>query len=423
MTFLAGALLAALGVAAAPNVLLISVDTLRADHLGCYGYAANTSPNIDALAREALLFEDCTCEVPLTTPSFAALFSSSYPRVSGVTRNGLRMPDSMPLMTEQFKKAGYYTACVQSNWPLKGRLCNLDRGFDVYEDDFRQKRWGFMLPERPANQVTDLAFKLLASRDASKPFFFWVHYSDPHAPYVFHNEFNPSGKKLWLLNRDDRIKAKYDSEIAYTDAQIARLLTQIPRENTIIVFTSDHGESLYEHGYLGHGRRIYQDNLHIPLFFVKPGMTPQRSNAPACMLDLAPTLLAMAGVDPMPVALGIDLVNAPPPADRVRHIETYGGAVPKIPGVKLLMAERHPMRQGLLCNGWKFILGGGGPEVYYLPDDPGEKKNLSSQQQDRTQELIKRVVQWTQKHPRVQGERAVLSSEDTEALKSLGYLQ
>ena len=156
---------------AAPNVVLLSVDTLRADRLGAYGYPLPTSPQLDAFAAAALLFEDAVCEVPLTGPSMGSMLSSRFPRMTGTTRNGLRMPSSVPLVQEQFQAAGYHTFCVQSNWTLKDKLSGLARGFDVYDDGFRKKRWGFMKAERDGDEVTRLALEYLESRPGDQPFF------------------------------------------------------------------------------------------------------------------------------------------------------------------------------------------------------------------------------------------------------------
>jgi len=196
------------------NVLLLSVDTLRADYLGCYGHPLPASPHIDRLAQESLVFEDCVCEVPLTCPSFCAMLTSRMPRMIGTPRNGLRLSGEIPLVTEQFHNAGYYTFCVQSNWTLKKKLSGLDRGFDVYEDDFHKKRWGVIKPERPADEVTRVALACLAKRDPDRPFFAWIHYTDPHAPYQTHKGFNPAGKRAWGQGKTRRVRVAYNSEVA-----------------------------------------------------------------------------------------------------------------------------------------------------------------------------------------------------------------
>jgi arylsulfatase A-like enzyme len=410
-------------MAAAPDVFIVSVDTLRADRLGCYGYVHPTSPQIDRFAKDALLYEDCVAEVPLTSPSFGAMLTSRYPRMNGAARNGLPLPPGVPTITEQFKAAGYQTICVTSNWTLKADLSGLQRGFDVYDDGFKDKRWGFMIAERFGDDVTKSTLKLLAERDASKPLFAWIHYSDPHAPYKFHDEFNPAGTPLRKLDEVAATRARYDSEVAYTDSEIGKLLEALPKENAIVVFVADHGESLHEHDYLGHGRRIYHDNIHVPFIVRAPNLEPGRSKAPVRLVDVAPTLLALAGLPPLKDAMGLDLTKQAPPAERARVVETYGGAVPGVPGAKAVMASRPPMRQSVIKGEWKLILGGPGPELFNLKDDPGELKNLFDAEKNRVEELRALIQEWDEKTPKGTAESAELNKEDVDALKSLGYVE
>ena len=410
-------------VCGAPNVVFLSVDTLRADYLGCYGCAHDASPNLDAFAGEALVFEDCVCEVPLTNPSFASMLSSLYPRMTGTTRNGLRIQDSAPLVAEAFRKAGYETLCVQSNWTLKSHLSGLDRGFDVYEEDFHTKRWGVIKPERYAADVTDTALKILKRRNVGKPFFLWIHYSDPHAPYNYHKKHNPVGMRPGRLARTERVRLKYASEVAYADHHIGRFLDALPSGGTAVLFVSDHGESLYEHNYLGHGRRIYHDNLHIPLMIRAKGVEAGRTRMPARGIDIAPTLLALAGLDAMPGMLGKDLLSAEIPMTRIRVVETYGGAVPKLPGAKALMKSASPQRQGVVAAGWKLIIKGRGPELFNLREDPKELNNLASDMPGRVAELRESIKAWDVQYARGKSTAAALSDDDLEALKGLGYLE
>ena len=404
------------------NVVFLTVDTLRAENLGCYGYPKPTSPVIDRLAQQSVLFEDCVCEVPLTNPSFGAMLSSQYPRTTGTTRNGLRMPPATPLVPELFKKAGYQTFCVQSNWTIKGRLSGLDKGFECYRDDFTKKRWGVMGGERDARDVTDTAIELLKARDGQKPFFAWFHYSDPHAPYLFHEGFDP-WHGVHPEGKEEHVRRNYDSEIAYTDYEIGRLLEALPKENTAIVFVSDHGESLYEHHYLGHGRRIYQTNLHIPLLISAPGLVPRRETAPVHGIDIGPTLLALAGIDPAPGMQGQNLIAKPPSVNSSRFVETYGGAVPRLPGFKILMGNRPPMRRAVIQDGWKLIVGGGKDALFHLTEDPGELHDLTVGEPARAKKMRALLDAWGRKHPRNAGHVADMSKEDVEALESLGYLK
>ena len=407
---------------AAPDVIFLSVDTLRADALGCYGYERDTSPHLDQFAQNGLVFEDCVCEVPLTAPSFGSMLTSRFPRMNSTHRNGLRLPDGIPSVAQVFKKAGYQTFCVQSNWTLKADMSGLDRGFDTYDDDFHKKRWGVLKSERYADEVTERALALLERRDPDKPLFLWIHYSDPHAPYRFHRNFNPAGRQSLLADKASKIRAEYDSEVAYTDHWMSKVLEALPAEETCVLFVADHGESLYEHDYLGHGRRIYQTGLHIPLIIWGPGVEPGRTATPARGVDIGPTLLGLAGLSPLPGMLGLDLLHAAVPEPRPRVIETYGGAVPRMPGAEAMMAGRPPMRQGALADGWKLILGGDRPELFNLGEDPRELTNLAHTDTARLAALRTLVEKWDKATPKTTEEDADLSEDDMEALESLGYL-
>jgi arylsulfatase A-like enzyme len=409
-------------VAAPPNVVLLSVDTLRADRLGAYGCELNTSPHLDALAEEGLLFEDVTCEIPLTGPSMGAMLSGRFPRMTGTTRNGLRMPDDVPLVAEQFQAAGYETFSVLSNWTLKHKLSGLARGFDHYDDDFHKKRWGFMKAERDGDEVTRLALECLKNRDPEKPFFAWFHYSDPHAPYKMHRKFRPAGKRAWHLDHEEKVRVKYDSEVAFTDNELGKILAALP-ENTSVLFVSDHGESLYEHGYLGHGRRIHQTNMHIPLIIRAAGVAPGRNQVPARGIDIGPTLLGLANLDVPSTMLGLDLLSETVPDSRPRVIETYGGAVPNVPGVKQAMADAGPMWQGVFLNGWKLIADGDKRELFYLPEDPGELKDRAAEEPARVEELQALIRNWEQATPTGAQGTEDLNADDWKALESLGYLE
>lgn len=410
--------------AAAPNVVIISVDTLRADRLSCYGYQHPTSPNIDALAARGVLFEDMVCEVPLTAPSMGAMLSSRVPRSTGLTRNGLPMPGDIPLVAERFQAAGYQTLCVQSNWTLKADMSGLDRGFEVYEDDFNKRRWGFLVAERDAKEVNKIALDLLARRDAERPLFLWVHYSDPHAPYKWRRKFNAANADRRQLDTEGDIGARYDSEVAYTDWHIGEVLNALPKENTFVVFVADHGESLMEHGYLGHGRKIYHNNLHIPFIVAGPGIETRRSDAPVRGLDFGPTVLGLAGLEPLPGAAGVDALRNAPGEDRIRIVETYGGAA-IVPGMKEEMAEAGPLFQSLIAMPWKLIREGGGvdeAELFDLSGDPGELKDMSEADRARVEALSKALDAWVEGHPLGELENEDLGEDDLEALKNLGYL-
>jgi arylsulfatase A-like enzyme len=411
-----------LTLAAAPNVILISGDTLRADYLSTYGYPLTTSPNLDRLAADSLLFEDAVCEIPLTSPSFGAMMSSQFPRTTGTYRNGLTMPEDVPLVAENFQQAGYATIGVQSNWTLKGKLSGLHRGFDTYDDGFHKKRWGVIKSERDGKEVSDRALALLEQWDQSKPLFAWFHYSDPHAPYKMHKNFDVVGKPLKGLSKQEKVRAKYASEIAYMDHHIGHVLDALPTENTFVVFVGDHGESLYEHGYLGHGRRINQPCMHIPFFIHGPGIAPGRSKAPVRGIDVGTTLLGLAGLKQADTMLGLN-VAAAAPTERPRVIETYGGAVPNIPGAEEVMTAMGPQRQGVLHQGWKLVRDGSKVALYNLNEDPAESNDVSDDQPERTTQLSQHIDTWAEQFARENSDKAALTDADLEALDSLGYVE
>ena len=422
LTLLAVMALALPAVASPPNIVLLSVDTLRADRLGCYGYELDTSPNIDRFAEDGLIFDDAVCDVPLTNPSMSAMLTGRYPRLTGAVRNGLPAPEEFPTVTEMLQAAGYETIGVQSNWTLRGELSDLDRGFDIYDDDLRQRRWLIFRSERLADDVTDVTLELLEERDESKPLFLWVHYTDPHAPYRHRRRFNPRGQSPRRLDQEEAVNVRYDSEVAFTDYHIGRLLDALPTDNTYILFVADHGESLYEHGYLGHGRRVNHVSMHIPLIIRGPGIEPGRTSVPAQGVDVGPTLLGFAGLVPADTMVGFDLINDSVPEDRIRVIETYGGAVPRLPGARAMLSARPPMRQAVMKDGCKLITGGGNAKLFHLDTDYYEEDDLAEKHPERLEELKARIAEWNELVPQQDIDEVELSAEDARALEAAGYL-
>lgn len=411
--------------AAAPNVVLLTVDTLRADHLGCYGYERATSPNIDALAVESLRFDDAFAEAPQTGPSMAAMLTSLPPRTTGAVRNAVPIPETVPTTAEIFAQHGYATAAVVSNWNLKRGLSGLQRGFDLYDDAFDGRgRIGYD-PERPADEVTDQALAWLNTRDDTRPFFLWVHYMDPHEPYQDHDGFDVWPEKRHQLDKADRTRAKYDSEISFADHHVGRFLSALP-ENTAVLFTADHGESLHEHGYLGHTRRVYHPIIRIPLLIRAADVAPSVSDAPVRGIDIGPTLLGLAGLPPAPGMLGRDVLVAPPANERLRVFEAYDGGVPDGDGaeVRAELARRPPAWQGIEQGGWKLMINEDGDAgLYDLHVDPAEELNRAAAEPARTAALREALAAWERETPRSAAAAAELSGEDREALEALGYLE
>lgn len=281
------------------NLLLISVDTLRADHTSPYGAAADT-PLLQRLAAEGVVFENAYSPVPLTQPAHASVFTGSYPAHHGVRDNvGFTLAERAVTLAECFRDAGYQTGAVVAASVLSKRS-GLDQGFESYDDAFTAAQLGTGLPvvERAGEEVRDRALAWLDGRDRSRSFALFVHFYDPHTPYAAPGELG------------QRFAAEpYAGEIAHADRCVAAIVERLEREglleSTAVVFLSDHGESLGEHGEKTHGLFLYEAALHVPLVIRLPGgeLRGRRERALVSLVDVLPTL--------------VDLfeLRAPPPMD------------------------------------------------------------------------------------------------------------
>ena len=275
-----------------PNVLLVTIDTLRADRVGAYGARDVATPTLDALAARGVLFEQAMAAVPLTLPSHASILTGQYPPTHGVRHNAVFvLSRRAETLAERFSDAGYATGAVVGAAVLE-RAFGLEQGFDSYDDDLpteRSSSAGFF--ERPAADITDRALEWL--RETNRPFFLWVHYYDVHA---VHEPPEPFKSRF--------LASPYDGEVANVDAELGRLLAALADErrlaNTIVAVTADHGEGLGEHGEETHSYLIYDSVLHVPMIFAGPGLPAGKRVAPvASNTGIAATLLALAGAPPL----------------------------------------------------------------------------------------------------------------------------
>ncbi len=352
-----------------PNVLLITIDTLRADRLGCYGFGLAHTPAIDRLAREGVRCADATTSAPITLPAHSSIMTGLYPPAHGVRDNGNYAlgPEAVTL-AERLGAAGYRTAAFVSALVLTRRY-GLDQGFEVYDDDL----WSedapqlFMIRDRPAARTADRALAWLdgwRGGAARPPFFMWVHFFDPHQPY------EPRSMDLAVL-----APTAYDAEIAEADRGVGRLLAWLEQheilDDTLVVLTADHGESLGEHGEPTHGIFIYDATIRVPLLWRLPNVLPAGSTyaGPVRHIDIVPTALAALGLRDDVVTQGVNLLPAfqgrIPPPDLAQYAEAR--LAEEGFGMAPLAGVRH--------DGGKWIQAPR-PELYDLRTDPKELRNV-----------------------------------------------
>jgi arylsulfatase A-like enzyme/Flp pilus assembly protein TadD len=394
-----------------PNVLLVTIDTVRADHVGAYGYTKPTTPTLDRLAREGVRFADATSQAPLTGPSHAAILTGSYPGRFGVRDNAASpLPPSATTIAELFKAAGYRTGAFIGAF-IVDRQYGFGQGFDQFDSRFERFTSAAKLQaRRPAGAVVDDALKWLGS-GTSAPFFAWVHLYDAHAPYdappAFQTRF-PS--------------TPYDGAIAYVDASVGRLVDALQQsgalERTIVCVIADHGEGLGEHGESEHGFFLYDTTLHVPWIL----RLPERGHAGAVVseqvraIDVAPTLAALAGL-PKPSAIDGESVwplvegrhRADPPPS---YAETF------YPKLHFGWSEVKSVRVGE----WKYV-DAPKPELYDVVRDKGERQNLVTARAPLAAGLA-REAQRTQAAFAAAGEVAAPAPdpETLARLRSLGYV-
>jgi len=422
-----------------PNLILISVDTLRADHLGCYGYYRNTSPNIDALANEGILFKNCLTESPLTVPAMATMMTSLPAYKHGAKRNGLSIYEGINTLAEQIQTHGYRTAAFISNWPLKDRLSGLGRGFDHYGEIFSKKRWlGIINPEGEAPDINMAVIDWLNNHsDDGRPFFLWIHYTEPHAPYINHKEFPfpPFLSEKHGLHAKKKLIDPYDSEIAFTDHHIGRILNHLKKnelyKNSAIFFAADHGESFGEHHYFQHGRRLYHSCLHVPLIIRLPGAhrAGTKIDTLNSLADIAPTLLGIAQISKGEWMEGQDLLSDTY-QEQFLFSEAYKGAA-------LLKRGQHfkrkvqPIRFSITTPQYKLIynLSDNNFEAFQLPLDPFEQRNIFTSNQPDLRHLrlqlidhIRDVNLYIKLGEKKYKQPAKMTQDDLDKLKSLGYI-
>jgi arylsulfatase A-like enzyme len=363
------------------NFLLVTVDTLRWDHVSSYGYARPTTPEIDALAARGVRFERAYSQSAYTPQAIPAMLASRYPsELRRTYAHFSRYPPGNEFFAERLRKAGYRTAAVVSHFYFR-RSFGLAEGFEEWDEAPILRNDSRIDDHATGEAVTRHALRWL-ERSASdrRPFLFWVHYLDPHKNYLRHPGFSNFG---------DRPVDLYDGEVRYTDHQIGRLLRALERHpgagRTVVIFTSDHGEGFGEHGYRFHGRSLYDDQIRVPLIVYHPGIGAGVRRGPVSLLDVAPTIYDFAGVEPPPDQRGISLRpflerGTEPPADRPILAD-----MPPAPLTRTLRA--------LIKGDYKLIhyVTENQFRLFNLSEDPAEKRNLVRSDRERARALIREL--------------------------------
>lgn len=411
---LAGSPQALAGGKAATPVILISIDTLRADRLGCYGNRRPLTPHLDEIARGGTLFEQAASQAPLTLPSHTALLTSTFPFSSGVEDNGVVVAGGKVTLQSVLKASGYRTAAFVGGFVLDRRF-GLNQGFDTYDSPFDAQLQAGHDPgdiKRDGAQVVDSASAWLRQNSA-QPFFLFIHLYDLHTPYTTPAGFRPAQKA-----------AGYDAALGYVDSVVGRLWATLKDDGlldrSLIVFTADHGESLGDHGEATHGYFIYQSTLHVPLIIHWPASASTspfraRVQAAAGLVDVAPTVLQFLGLPMPPAFQGKSLLSLAAGRDEAARA-VYSES---------LYAQNHFDCAALEClrvGHYKFIQAPR-PELYDLAADPHEAHNLYQQQKPLARTLQEQLLRFRSRYGvKPQTSNSGLSPDAIARLSSLGYV-
>ncbi len=388
---------------ARPSLILVTLDTTRADHIGAYGYKGAVTPTIDGLAAEGLRLDRAYATVPLTTPSHASMMTGLYPTRHGIHTNGdAILPEGVATLAEQLSQAGYRTGASVAAF-VTTDLWNLDQGFGTYYDEVGRggDRWS---RERPANEVVDDALRFLEAGD-DEPFFLWVHVFDAHTPYAPPEPF--------ASRMPQRL---YDAEIAFVDSQLGRLKAAVPDETAWIV-VADHGEALsHEHGEATHGLFLYDPTLRVPFILRPPGGAEGTSSQLTVSgVDVMPTALGMLG---QPVPEGLDGVDLSPllRGEELDHPPVYMES----DTVKNRFGY-HP--EWAVAKGNLKWMATPNPHLYAMDSDPTEATNLLATGADHSAQIAElQAFLDDVRSQAVTAEAAQLSPDLVAQLEALGYV-
>ena len=414
----------------ASNILVIVVDTLRADHLSSYGYQRATSPSIDQLAQEGVLFENAFSTSPWTEPSHASLLTGRYTHEHGADAYK-PLDDYYPTLGEALQARGYRTGAFSANYETFNRSLGFGRGFQRFEDYFRSYAnmavhtvYGrtiefyilhaalglkYRVDRKLASDVNEATLRWI-DREPQRPFFAFLNYYDVHSPYIppeqYRSQFSQSEEPGGLINTDwdmahiyvpmtpEQLQGEvdaYDGAISYVDQQIDRLLSEIRgrglAETTLVVITSDHGESFGEHGLLEHNNSLYREVIHVPLIFWWPGHVPAAKDVerPVSNVALPATLLDLLGEEGQTLFPGPSLAQLWEEPDLERDWPDLLAEAAQIPWVPDQHLTAHGAIKSVITPQWQYIVHNEfGEELYDWQVDPEESVDLAKEQQSQS---------------------------------------
>ncbi|MHC5102646.1 MAG: sulfatase-like hydrolase/transferase [Planctomycetota bacterium] len=418
------------------HIVLISMDTTRADYLSCYGYQHKTTPNIDAVAAEAVRFEQAIAPIPLTLPSHSTMLTGTIPPYHGIHDNlNYMLADSNLTLAEMLKASGYTTGGIISSYVLEDGF-GLGQGFDTYDDEFDEidNQLG---AERRGGEVSAHAIKWL-DENRDEDFFLFLHYYDPHSPYdppePYRGLFGSiaAAEAIGLTDNtsltadtDEKkkvFKLTYAEELAYTDHCIGQVINKLKSldlyDSTLLIITGDHGEAFGEREEMGHGYYIYQESIHVPLIVKLPGQQTAKTVSGAVgLIDITPTVCSLLGIETPQYIQGRDLSGAlidEPSEDDDRYIYSES-----------LLATKYNASPLLAVTGNRFkYIQTARPELYDLIDDPGETHNLVDAQSQRAR-ILQDVLGVMLEESLAAGtpdSALELDEESLKKLQSLGYV-
>ena len=398
------------------RIVLISIDTCRADHLGCYGYSRNTTPNIDKLAADSVLFNHTISPVPLTLPAHSSMLTGTTPLYHNVHDNeNYRLSDSNTTLAEILKKNGFATAAIVGAFVLDKQF-GLGQGFDTYDDNIKKANMFKFNNERLAEEVTQIANNWL-EKNRNEKFFLFIHYFDPHAPFLPHKQFRFTSLPRMAFKAD-----QYDTEIAYTDHYIGKVIDRLKQlglyDSTLIILAGDHGESLGQHGEDAHCFFIYHSTIHVPLMFKLPASAKTATiDEVTGLIDIVPTVCSLLGIDSPAQVQGRDLSvyfqnNQPPGPQRYLYSESLTASI---------QYNAEPLR-ALVTDRYKYI-NTKRPELYDLQKDRYEKNDIIKKQPEIAKALHKRLMKMVGQTANDDLDNKIkLDSESLRRLQSLGYV-